>query len=180
VLAHSGMAALVALTLCGWQDGLQPGGGSIRNDGTLPRVRTTNARIRQALSEGGRQSVTFWEMRNALEKSDLILYIEPGDCTCQGARSCLSFVTVTGGVRYVRAWVSLRQIQLELIEHIGHELRHAVEIADEPEVVSDSTLARFFERKAHPSCSVRCGYETEDAQLAQAAIRAELHAAVLR
>jgi hypothetical protein len=180
VLAYSGIAALVALTLCAWQEDLRPGRGSNPYDRAVSRVRTTNARIRRALSEGERQSLTFQRLRLAVEQSDLILYIEPGDCTCEGVRSCLSFVAATGGARYVRVWVSLRQIQLELIEHIGHELRHAVEIADAPEVVSGAALARFLERRAHSSCSLRCGYETEDAQLTQAAIRGELHAAVLR
>jgi hypothetical protein len=180
VIAHAGIAALIALTLCGWHADIRPGAGSASNESALPRVRTTNARIRRALSEGERQSLTFRRLRHALEQSDLILHIEAGDCQCQPARSCLSFVTLTGGARYVRIWVSLRQIQRELIEHIGHELRHAVEIAAAPEVVSDVTLKRFYERSAHSSCGVRCGYETEDAQRAQAAVRAELHAPILR
>ena len=180
MLSHSAICALVVLTLCGWQDVVRPRGGSSSSDEALPRVRTTNVRIRRALSEGERRSLTFHRLRQAVERSDLVLYIEPGDCTCQAARSCLSFVTSTGGVRYVRVWVSLRQIQLDLVEHIGHELRHAVEIASAPEVISDVTLRRLFEGRAHSSCRVPCGYETEDAQLAEAAVRAELHPRALR
>jgi hypothetical protein len=115
-------------------------------------------------------------LADRLERSDIILLLEPGDCSCRGAKSCLSFVTRAGDVRYLAAAVSLRQIQAELIEHIGHELGHAVELANAPDVVSRSTLVSFYTRARRSGCERPCGFETRQALLIQQAVRRELNA----
>ena len=111
---------------------LQPQAGS--------HVRSTNSRIRAAIDEGYARSETFRSLVDRLEASDVILHIEPGACTCDRARACLGFVSSAGGVRYLRSHISLRQIQRELIQQIGHELFHAWEVrgragGDEPVAV---------------------------------------------
>ncbi len=58
----------------------------------------------------------------------------------------LTFVSAAGGVRYVHirvARLASADVQIALI---GHELRHAVEIADAPGVIDGDSLAREYER----------------------------------
>jgi hypothetical protein len=142
--------------------------------GVPERVRTTNSRIRQALREGQDKASTFRSLLQQLERSDVVLYIEPGECTCATAHSCLTFVTTAGSIRYLRVIVTLKQIQRELIAHIGHELRHAIEIAGAAEVVDNRSLRRLYQERASQSCGRPCGFETEAAMRTQAAVRTEL------
>lgn len=158
-------------------------GGSVRAqvsqtgtaDTRVPeRVRTTNSRIRRALREGQDKASTFRSLLQQLARSDVVLYIEPGECTCAAARSCVTFVTTAGSIRYLRVIVTLKQIQRELIAHMGHELRHAIEIAGAAGVVDNRSLRRLYEGRASQSCGRPCGFETEAAVRTQAFVRAEL------
>ena len=92
-------------------------GGSVRAqvsqtgtaDTRVPeRVRTTNSRIRRALREGQDKASTFRSLLQQLARSDVVLYIEPGECTCAAARSCVTFVTTAGSIRYLRVIVTLK------------------------------------------------------------------------
>jgi hypothetical protein len=181
VLAHSAVATLVAITLCVSRQAAPPVGGDTPHAAPVlaEHVRSTNARVRNALREGELKSATFRELLAHLQQSDVILHIEAGDCTCNRAKACLSFVAQAGPVRYIRATVSLRQIQKDVVEQIGHELRHAVELADAPEVIDPATLRQLYTRIGRSSCGSPCGYETREALRAQSAVRAELQAAVL-
>jgi hypothetical protein len=147
------------------------------DEGLPERVRTTNSRIRQAMREGQDKASTFRSLLQQLQRSDVVLYIEPGECTCAAARSCVTFVTTAGSTRYLRVIVTLKQLQVEMIAHIGHELRHAIEIAGAAEVVDSRSLRRFYEGRASPSCGRPCGVETEAAVRTQAAVRSELRIA---
>jgi hypothetical protein len=145
---------------------------------TDANVRSTNPRIRAAIAEGSSTSPTFRSLVERLQGSTVIIYIERGDCTCVRARSCLAFVASTGGVRYLRAHVSLFQGQRKLIEQIGHELHHAWEMAEAPEVTSGRAFERFFARLAGKGCPERRCYETPGALAVEAAVRRELASSV--
>jgi hypothetical protein len=62
------------------------------------------------------------------------------------------------------------------IAALGHELRHAVEIADAPSVVDDASLAAEYRRVGFPSRAVRSGngYESRAAIDAAHRVWAEL------
>jgi hypothetical protein len=137
-------------------------------------IRSTNSRIRAAIAEGYARSMTFRSLVQDLEASNIILYIDRGECTCNRARACLGFVSSVAGVRYLRSYVSLRQIQRELIQQIAHELFHASEIAGAPEVTSPAEFAGFFESLRVSGCRDPKCYETRGALRSEALVRAEL------
>ena len=58
----------------------------------------------------------------------------------------LTFVSAVGGVRYVHVRVARLASADVQIALIGHELRHAVEIADAPGVIDGDSLAREYQR----------------------------------
>lgn len=146
---------------------------SLTTPADYAHVRSDNPRLRRLADRGLEQSETFRQISAALGDSDVIIYFDSGDCECRRARACLSFVATAGGVRYLRASVSLKQIDDELIQQMGHELQHAVEVASEPDITSESSLAAFYSSHAQSCGSVRC-YETRAALIVQQAIRRDL------
>lgn len=104
----------------------------------------------------------------------MILHVERGDCSCRNARSCLVFLSDSGGVRYLRSLVSLQRNQHDLIQQIGHELFHASEIAASPEVRNRAAFAQFYEQLRAARCERYGCYETSGAEQAELAVRAEL------
>jgi hypothetical protein len=108
-------------------------------------IRTTDRRLLRLLHDGVRDSDTFRRLVDRLRRSDVIVYLEsgPGTRTADGR---LTFMSAVGGFRYVHirvARLASADVQIALI---GHELRHAVEVADAPAIVDGDTLAREYER----------------------------------
>jgi hypothetical protein len=108
-------------------------------------IRTTDQRLLRLLHEGVRGSQTFRRMVDRIRRSDVVVYLECGAKT-RLADGRLTFISAAGGYRYVHirvARLASADVQIALI---GHELRHAVEIADAPTVVDGESLAREYER----------------------------------
>lgn len=108
-------------------------------------IRTTDKRLIHLLHEGVRGSDTFRGMVDRIRKSDVIVYLECGLST-RWADGRLTFISSVAGYRYVHirvARLASADVQIALI---GHELRHAVEVADAPSVIDDESLAREYER----------------------------------
>ncbi|SRR6266540_3931724 len=141
----------------------------------MANVRSTNARLARAVREGYDRSPTFRRLVEALERTDVILYVEPGECQCGRAAACLSLVAGGGAVRYLRATITLRRVDAELVEQIGHELQHAIEIAAQSDLTTEERLAAFYRKR-----STGCGpsswcFETAAARVAGAAVRTEIY-----
>jgi len=108
-------------------------------------VRTTDQRLLRLVDEGARASETFRRLIERIHRSDVVVYLEcGGKARPSGGR--LAFVSSVGGLRYVHVLVARMVSADEQIALIGHELQHAVEIAEVPEVVDDASLARAYER----------------------------------
>jgi hypothetical protein len=116
------------------------------DDGLHKHIRTTDQRLLRLLHEGERGSATFRRMVHRIRHSDVIVYLECGGGGPRSADGRLTFISSAGGRRYVHirvARLASADVQIALI---GHELRHAVEIADAPAVVDGESLAREYER----------------------------------
>jgi hypothetical protein len=112
---------------------------------TMQHIRTTDLRLAQLLDEGARQSETFRQLVERIHHSDVVVYLDcSGRSAVAGGR--LAFVSSVGGLRYVHVRVARMPLAEQEIALIGHELRHAVEIADAAEVVDDASLARAYRR----------------------------------
>ena len=117
-------------------------------------VRSTDPMIAKALSEGLVRSPVIRRLVDAIDASDVIVYIARGVCPSP-AVACLMMTGTAAGVRYVRINFTL-EIGLgkkggwnrdELSVMIAHELQHAVEIAEWPEVVDHATLTVAYARR---------------------------------
>jgi hypothetical protein len=118
-------------------------------------VRPMGAVLTDALKEGRRRSNTFNRLLDRLERSDLIVYLQIGSCPDAQSIACLAMIGASDANRFVRVTFVMRIRGGEsilavftdhLIAQIGHELQHAVEIADDPGVVDGATLDAAYAR----------------------------------
>lgn len=116
-------------------------------------VRTTDSRLHRLLRRGVNVSTTFRALVERLRHSDVVVYLECDGRTHDGGR--LTFVSSVAGRRYVRVRVARIMSVERQIAIIGHELRHAVEIADAPDVIDASSMAKAYERIGYPNRAAR-------------------------
>lgn len=117
----------------------------------FPHVRALDAPMRAAIDNGIKGSPLFRDLVAELEASDLIVHVE-SDCTMRDrVQGKLLFVTAAGGVRYIRVRIACSLTGIRQIAILGHELRHAVEVAKAPWVVDEASLAEEYRRIGFPS-----------------------------
>jgi hypothetical protein len=138
------------------------------------RVRSTDKRLAQLLQIGLQRSPTFAEMVQSLNRTDVIVYIERSNDLPRTLAGRLLLLPMTGQYRYLRIQVRGDLPTRELIALIGHELRHALEIAEEPGVRDASTMLTFYQRIGHPTSGVLHTYDTDAAQTVGDRVRLEL------
>lgn len=124
------------------------------------RVRGLDGASRRLLQTGAACSPTIARMLAALEASDLIVGIETRPL--ETMRGQLRVVAASAGVRYVRIRLRVPDSTRELVSVLGHELRHAVEVASTAEVRDNRTLAAHYLRIGYESTR-RGFYETDSA-----------------
>jgi len=137
---------------------------------TLDHVRSPDPVLAAAIDRGMNESPTFITLVSHLEHSDVIVYLVRDTCPGRRVVGCVASISRSGGVRYIRinlvlvrqaAATSLKQMQVRLVAQIGHELQHAVEIADEPSIVDAPTLEKAYSRERAYRNTV--GFETNAA-----------------
>jgi hypothetical protein len=129
----------------------------------IRRVRSMHRTIRAALHQGYRRSPTFRHLLLRLDESDVMVYVVPGFCEVTRLEACLlRHVAISGASRYLRIVINPHKPATELIARLGHELQHALEVAEAPEVVDAASMLALFRRIASGTCRgvpVDC-YET--------------------
>jgi len=140
-------------------------------------VRTMDTQLRAEIDEGLARSSVFRELVARLDASDVIVYVEAECAMSPRLFGRLTFMAAGGGRRYVNVRVSCTLNETEQIAALGHELRHAVEIADATSVVDDTSLGAEYARIGFASHGVRkgSGYESRAAIDAGRTVWAELN-----
>lgn len=90
----------------------------------------------------------------------------------------LRFVTHAGGFRYLRITLGVNLPHDTAVTLLGHELQHALEVADDASVVDDVTFEALYHRigdTCREAALVRA-YDTSGARSAERRIREELRA----
>jgi hypothetical protein len=123
--------------------------GAAQEAPALPRVRSHSAQITNAIADGTERSPTFRGLVKAIDATDGLVYADEGVCG-RGVRACLVLsVTLAGPYRVLRILVETRKTPgCELLEALGHELQHAIEVLSESHVRSTSQIYHFFDRVA--------------------------------
>ena len=111
-----------------------------------PHVRADSDDVRTLIDEGVRRSPTIRALVDRLDQSDVVAYVRIRSLSGVRLDGRLVFLTAGGGRRYVVVELSCERPRDVQLATLGHELRHAVEIADAPGVTDSRALAGFFAR----------------------------------
>ena len=145
------------------------------SDSPRQHVRAVDSRIVSLIDIGLAKSATFERLVAELDGSDVIVYIEPKQ-TRQALGGYLSHHIITSGsFRYLRIAIDVQGSQRRLVALLGHELQHAAEVAQMPDVRDSEQLERAFGgRSVAFGCGSSACYETAAAKEVERAIDAEL------
>lgn len=141
-----------------------------------PHVRITDGRLRAMFEAGLRSSSTFRALLSRLDESDVVVYLQPDVNAAFGLGGRLTFLSMVKGIRYVVVRVARLHSPIQQVAMIAHELQHAVEVAECPEIVDASSLFREYMRIGYVNGSTGSGvaFDTRAAMEAGARVTDEL------
>ncbi len=138
------------------------------------RIRPQDTRSTQLLRDGIARSDTFRALVERLEASNVFVYVSVSPLMKSGLAGQLTWMTQAGPYRYLRATLSAELGTDQQIATLGHELQHAVEIADDDMVVCEKSMVALYRRIGQPSRAANSGWETLAAQETGYQVRREL------
>ena len=141
-------------------------------DAPTRHIRTTDQSVKKLLRRGYRQSRTFADLVRRLQRSNVIVYIEDVPRLPASLDGRMMVLPGAHGHRYVRIQIAPRGSPEDSIALLGHELQHAVEVADAADVNDGATLAKLYQRIG--ISSGRHLYDTFAAQDTGRMVRREL------
>jgi hypothetical protein len=110
------------------------------------RVRSESAELRAIFKTAWSRSATFKALVDRLERSTVVVYVRFGR-SMGGAPARLEFMTLSGGDRFVLVTIDRVGISPgRLIGLLAHELQHAVELAEAPDVSDVEGFRRLYGR----------------------------------
>jgi hypothetical protein len=140
-------------------------------------IRASDNELVALLEDGIKRSPTFKGLVERLSRSDVILYVRPDVTAKANAPTKLTFLAAKGGFRYLVIRVGAGQSKDRQLATLGHELQHAVTIADASAVVDSASLRREFERVGkltQPSVGDDFFFESPVAEDVRRRIQAEI------
>lgn len=111
----------------------------------LARLRALHPGLKEVLRVGRDGSPTFRALVDRLDASDVVVYLEYADLPA-GLLGQMTFISAVAGFRYLLVQVRSGLDQRGTTSILGHELQHAVEVADQPEIVDHLSFARAYAR----------------------------------
>jgi hypothetical protein len=167
------LASLLVSALLGVSP-LAPLSERLALDAPTRHVRTTDRAISRLLARGYRRSPTLAGLITKLQHSDVFVYIEQVPRLPGALEGRLMMLPRAHDHRYVRIQIALRGAPEDTIALLGHELRHALEVAEAPSVGDQEGLARLYERIGITGGAHQ--YDTMAAQQTGRLVRKELAA----
>jgi hypothetical protein len=123
--------------------------------GDLRHIRSDNTRIEEAFRFAQDRSPAFRAVIDVLDASNCYVYLVEGACGMDGVRSCLRLIGAVPHARYVQIRIDSRQSLRAVVAQLAHELHHATEIADRPDVVDVQTLRAAYQQIGYEGCGPR-------------------------
>ena len=129
---------------------------------SFTRVRSMDRYVFALIRKGYEGSPTFRELVDALQRSNVIVLVQPGVCAGGRIRSCLVSVNGSEQERHIRIKVDPQHtIEIGLIATVAHELQHAAEIAERPDIVDAAGVMTLYRRIAFGRCQQGLSEECE-------------------
>jgi hypothetical protein len=100
--------------------------------------------LQSFVADAARRSSTIRELLDRLEDLDVTIYIRRSRFVPVNLEGRVGLMSVVGPHRYLIIELAVGRADINQISILGHELFHAVEIAEEPSIVDTRTLAAFY------------------------------------
>jgi len=111
-------------------------------------VRTGNPKVAQLFVDGMARSSTFRALVDALNRSDVIVYVDAKTARQALGGYLMHNVTVADSYRYLHIAIETHGASGRLVPLLAHELQHAIEVAQDQNARDERTLQQLFERLA--------------------------------
>jgi hypothetical protein len=115
------------------------------------------------IAQGMAQSPTFRRLVNQIERSDVIVYVDLRPDMRDSIGGSLRFLAKSATHRFLRVQVNRADTPLWRVALLGHELQHAVEVAEAGEIASSNDMRALYRR-----IGVRTGPDAYDSMAAYA------------
>ena len=141
----------------------------------VPCLRTDDPIVTDLVTRGLDASDTFRQLYQRLERSDVIVHLRRGTQVPAGS-GYNQFITYAGSYRFLRITLNVDRVNDDAVALLGHDLRHAVELAEAPALDDSREYERMYDRIGYQSCAraaPRC-YETHAAVVAGHDVMREL------
>lgn len=144
-------------------------------------IRITEPWLRHLFTAGMSGSETFRSLVARLEESDVVVYLQTDIQRWPGASGRLTFLSVVAGTRYVVVRLTPLRSPVQQLAMIGHELQHAVEVAERPAIVDSESMFREYMRFGYQNgvSGEGAAFDTKAAMQAGARVSDELRDAPL-
>jgi hypothetical protein len=109
-------------------------------------LRCFDEQLMDLVQQGLARSGTLQELVSHLERAGVIVFLSYNHQLPPGTAGRTRLMAASAGWRYLSIELSGGVSRPDLLSLLGHELQHAVEIADAPEVVDDATLTALYRR----------------------------------
>jgi len=137
-------------------------------------VRSDSPAILALIQQATEGSATFRSLVATIDANDAMVYVQEGRCG-HGVRACFYNVTSSAGHRLLWVRVDItKNADWNLMGSIGHELRHTLEVLDQPSVINGGAMFCLYQRIGYHG--TRNGMETRAAVDAGQAVREEVRA----
>ena len=109
-------------------------------------LRCFDPRLADLIQQGLARSSTLQELTARLERAGVIVFLSYSHQLPTGIAGRTRFMAASVGWRYLSTELGDGLSRVDLLSLLGHELQHAVEIADAPDVVDEASLIALYRR----------------------------------
>jgi hypothetical protein len=109
-------------------------------------LRVADRALNDLIDLGISRSPTLRSLQAKLEDDQVIAYVVWDANVPAGTAARTRLIGAGGGYRYLSIELDVRLAHLDVLSMLGHELQHAVEIGDAPEVVDDASMAALYRK----------------------------------
>jgi hypothetical protein len=140
-----------------------------------PHVRGEGG-MQRLVDDAARRSPAIREWIDRLEELDITVYVRARVFTQLDLDGRIGLLSAAAGHRFLLIELACGRSEVSQMATLGHELFHALEIAEEPSVVSAATLADLYSRIGRQTGDTRGlrTFETEAAAAAGVRVRRQL------
>lgn len=150
---------------------------------TLPssivRLRPLTSLASEFVARGLDGSQTFRSLVERIERSDVVVYVELVYRRPGAPDGATRLVNASRYFRFLHVTINCELDPWAIVAMLGHELQHAVEIAERPEIRDDASLARYYREEGITDARDGCVC-SEAARETARRVRSELASAALR